>query len=291
MKIAVCVKQVLYTGGPFEIDRQSGLACLKDTEPIYTTSVADRSMLEEALILRDEIGGEVIALTMGPAGAVAALHICLARGADRAIHLLDDESLTNDPYRTGWVLSRAIAEEGFDLILCGTKSPDEGSSQLPSILAELLVLPQVTGVIKMEVSASEKKVQAVRRLERGRRERVECPLPAVIGGEPGIREPGYVSVWAQREAMRRKIETRPVASFNMGCQAAPLTRVVDLTQPRPRVKKTPRPDAQMSAAQRINFILGGGMAKKEKALLLEGPLEKMVDQVLDTLEREGIRLR
>ena len=288
MRIGVCVKQVLYTGGAFEIDPESNLPYPKDVEPIYLTNRTDRSALEEALSLRKEYGGEVITITLGPASAAAAVYPCLAMGADRGIHILQDESGANDAYRTALGLSRAVAALGCELILCGNRSSDEGTWQVPPMIAELLNLPQVTSVIKLDVSPGQKRVRAVRRLERGRREVVECPLPAVIGVESAIREPRYISVRAQLASTQKQIETTSFSSLFKGAEeATPLTRVVRFTPPRPRPKKMTQPDEGMDVSDRINFILSGGMAKKEDSRLIEGPPEKMAGQVIEILKREG----
>lgn len=288
MRIVVCAKQVLYAGGAFEIDPQTNRAYPKDTEPIHMTNRIDRSGLEEALRLKNEIGGEVISITFGPPGAAAAVYTCLASGADRGIHLIRDESIANDAFITALALSRAVADLGCDMIMCGTRSSDEGSWQVPPMMAELLSLPQVTSVIKMEVCAGGKKVRAVRRLERGKREVVECLLPAVIGVEAAIREPRYISVRAHLAATRTEIETPPMKSLLKGSEeTTPLTRLVSFSPPRPRPKKLAQPDASMDVADRINFILSGGMAKKEDSKLIDGPPEKMATQVIEILKREG----
>ena len=289
MRIAVCVKQVLYTGGHFEIDPGTGLACQKNTAPIFTVSRADRGALEEALRLRGESGGEVIAITVGPPRAAEALHTCLAGGADRGIHLLQDESMNTDAYGTALALSRAIAGLGCHLILCGTRSPDEGSSQTPPTLAERLNLPQVTCVIKIDLDAGGEKVRVVRRLERGKREVVECLLPAVIAVESAIREPRYISVRAHREAGQKKeVDVRP--AFDGANEESSLTRRVGLALPRPRPKKMEQMDAGMSASDRLKFIMSGGVVQKEQKEggPLTGPPEKMAGQIVEILKREGV---
>ena len=288
MRIIVCVKQVLYTGGAFEIDPEAKQAYPKNTEPIYMTNRIDRSALEEALSLRKEIGGDIVTITLGPDRAATVVSSCLASGADRAIHLISDDSKANDAYITALALSRAAAELGGDMILCGTRSSDEGSWQVPPMMAELLNLPQVTSVIKIEVSSGQKKVRAVRRLERGRREVVECPLPAVIGVEAAIREPRYISVRSHLISARSEIERRPMESLSKGSEGmTPLTRLVGFSPPRPRPKKLAQPDASMDVADRINFILSGGLAKKEDSKLIEGAPEKMAGEVIEVLKREG----
>jgi electron transfer flavoprotein beta subunit len=196
--------------------------------------------------------------------------------------------MDRDGYVTALALSEVLADLECRLILCGTRSSDEGSSQVPPTVAELMDLPQVTNVIKFELVTGQKKFRAIRRLERGRRELVECRLPALVGVETTIREPNYVSTRAYRQAQRKGIETRTIASFlRPPLDTTPRVRMVGLTPPRPRPKKLRLPNAHMSAAERIKFTMSAGMIQRENSTLLEGQPEKVASRLIEVLRSEA----
>jgi electron transfer flavoprotein beta subunit len=288
VRIAVCVRRVPYLGTPFEIDKQSGLVRQKGTEAIFVTNPDDRSALEESLGLRDEICGEVVVITVGSVEAKKSLYTCLACGADKVIHVLDKDGRCGDAYTTALALSRILASLHCGLIMCGTRSSDEGNAQVPAAIAELLSLPHVTSVIKMEFNGKQQRIRAVRRLEHGRREVVECPLPAVVGVEAGIREPRYISVQAYQHAVGQEIETRPVASlFSNAQELEPFIRVTKLFEPRPRPKKMSAPDSSMSPTERFRFIMSGGIGQKDGNIMMEGQIDKLVKQLIEVLRNQG----
>lgn len=291
MNIVVCVKQVVYPEVPFEIDETTGSASQKEPTPVYITNPADRCALEEAIKLREGFGGQVTALTVGPQRAKQAIYSCLARGADKGVHLLADSSIISDPYTTAFALGNAITDMAAAVILCGTSSLDEGSSQVPSALAELLHLPQVTGVIALEVGADGKHARTTRRLERGNREILECPLPAVIAVDTGINKPRYISAHNLEVASAQEIQTYDLGVHGLtsdeGERVKPLTRVLRMTPPRIRPKRMVAPDSSMSAADRLKFIMSGGINKKEGDLM-EEPVDNLVQKVIKMLQDEGL---
>ena len=291
MNIVVCVKQVVYPGVPFEIDETTGSASQKESTPVYTTNPVDRCALEEAIKLREGFGGQAIVLTVGPQQVKQAIYSCLAGGADKGIHLLADNSIISDPYTTAFALGNAITDLNADVILCGTSSLDEGSAQVPPTLAELLHLPQVTGVVALEVGVDGKHARATRRLERGNREILECPLPAVIAVDTSINKPRYISTHSLKVASAKNIQTHDLGVHGLtsdeGEGVRPLTRVLRMTPPRIRPKRMVAPDSSMSGADRLKFIMSGGIDKKEGDLM-EGPVDNLAQKVMKVLQDEGL---
>ena len=291
MKIVVCVKQILYAGVPFEIDEARGIAKQKEPVPVNTVNQTDRYALEEAIKLRDRFGGQVTALTVGPERSKQAVISCLAGGADEGIHLLGGSSMVSDYYTTAFALSQAIRDLNANIILCGTKSLDEGGSQVPPALAELLSLPQVTGVVRLEVGGDVKRAKVVRRLERGKREILECPLPAVIAVDIGINNPRYISIHNLEVASTREIVKHDLGLSGLvsdeGDKVQPLTRVLRVAQPRTRLKKMAAPDSSMSPAERLKFIMCGGISQKDRELL-DGPIDRLVQKVVKFLQDESL---
>lgn len=85
---------------------------------------------------------------------------CLARGADRVVHLLTDEQAHLDSFSVARVLSAEIGKRGFDLILCGDRTEDDGASEVGPVLADLLDIPQVTNVVNLKLSVRDRKLVA-----------------------------------------------------------------------------------------------------------------------------------
>jgi electron transfer flavoprotein alpha subunit len=145
----------------------------------------------EAIRLREEQGGEVVALTMGPPQAEEALRTTLAMGADRAIHLCDQAFAVADTIGTSRTLAMALEKEGTDLVLCGRKTVDSETWQVPPEVAAFLGWPQLTSVDRLEYTNG--------RL-RGRRvtdegfDTYEVELPAVASLTEGINE----GIWPAR---------------------------------------------------------------------------------------------
>jgi electron transfer flavoprotein alpha subunit len=143
--------------------------------------------------------GEVIAMTMGPPQAEEALRLCLALGADRCIHLSDRVFALADTLGTSRTLALAIQRESCDLVLCGRKTLDSETWQVPPEVAAFLGHPHVTGSIGLALDG--KRLRVRRETSEGE-ETIEAPLPAVVSVARGEREPveaepgeGRVDVW------------------------------------------------------------------------------------------------
>lgn len=283
------MKQVLDTRVPLQVNNS---VTQKEPSPVYITNPADRVALQKALEIKDLLEGtEVTAITAGPARAEQVLRMALAWGADQAIHLIKDDTLeVSDAYTTAFVLSKVC--KGYDLILCGHMSLDTCAAQVHAFLAETLDIPRVTGVVKLE-AISQKQVKLCRRLERGRRQVIECPLPALLTIDSLAGRPQYVSEFNLRQAAERQI--RQLTSANMGLSQSDvgpqafLVRVVSLSSPKPRVKKTYIPDGSMSASQRMSYLLSGGIAGRKQSNLLEGTADYLASQIVEYLTKEGIK--
>lgn len=289
MKIIVCIKQVLETRVPLVIDNS---VIQKETSPIYIMNPADRVALAKALQIKALLSSaETIVMTAGPAIAERVLRMALASGADEAVHLKDEVFEVSDAYTTALALSKVIKEVGYTMVLCGTRSLDTDAGQVPAFLAELLGIPQVTGVTGLEIMSQER-VRLWRRLEKGRRQIVDCPLPALYAIDLSAGQPRYVSEFALRQSMKREI--RNLALADIGLTKADvdprssLIRVISLSPPNPRPKKIYIPNGSVSAAQRISYLFSGGLTKEKESNLLEGTPDYLAKQVLKYLVGEGL---
>ena len=135
--------------------------------------------------LKETMSVEAVVFTMGPPQARDALIQCLAMGADRAVHLVDQAFAGSDTLATARALSRALRRERFDLIICGRNSIDAETAQVGPEIAEFLNLPQVTCVTNIEIDSSCSSVTAARQTDEGH-EIVSCPLPALITVTEGV---------------------------------------------------------------------------------------------------------
>jgi electron transfer flavoprotein alpha subunit len=137
----------------------------------------DSFAVAEAARLRDEHGGEVIAVTMGPPQAEEALRECMRLGADRSIHLSDRAFAVADTLGTSRTLAMAIDKEGCDLVLCGRKTLDSETWQVPPEVAAFLGRPHATNAVGLALADGKLRVR--RETDEGE-ETVELPLPALV---------------------------------------------------------------------------------------------------------------
>jgi electron transfer flavoprotein alpha subunit len=142
--------------------------------------------VSEAIRLRDEHGGEVVTMSMGPPQAEEALLMTLAMGADRAVHLSDRAFAVADTLGTSRTLALAVAKEGADLVLCGRKTVDSETWQVPPEVAAYLGWPQLTSVDRLELPTAGE-LRARRETDEGF-DTYELALPAVVSVTESIHE-------------------------------------------------------------------------------------------------------
>jgi electron transfer flavoprotein beta subunit len=161
----------------------------------------DKNALEMALQLKQNHGGEVILLSMGPPFFEQYLRLGIAMGADNAVLLSDRAFAGADTYPTSYTLAMAAKKIGnFDLVLCGEESSDASTGQVPPGIAEWLGIPQVTYVTQLNLTGSS--VRAKRTIKGGY-EIIETPLPLLASVELGCNSPRFPDFrrkrWAEKE--------------------------------------------------------------------------------------------
>lgn len=231
MKILVAIKQVPARDSQLQL--VPGTNWIDESSLSFEMNEPDSYALEEALQLRDAQGGEVIALSAGPARVTSTLREALAKGADRAIHLDEPALHTWDTLSTARLLAAAIAQESPDLILTGIQSDDLGAGQTGVILAELLGLPHAT--IIMQVEPHPTHIRVKRELEDGWFQHVTLPLPALLTIQSGIRPLRYATLMGIKKARTKELKTLTAAELNI--TPTPVCEVVSLTAPT-RTKQT-----------------------------------------------------
>ncbi|MEE9152249.1 MAG: electron transfer flavoprotein subunit beta/FixA family protein [Thermoplasmata archaeon] len=197
MNIIVLIKQVPDTTD-VKIDQKTGTLIREGVPSIINPD--DKHAIEEALRLREKLGGKVTVLSMGPPQALDALREAKAMGTDDNILLSDRAFAGADTWATSYTLATAIKKIGeFDLIICGRQAIDGDTAQVGPQIAECLGLPQITYVRKIEIEG--KTVKAERTLEDGF-ERIETSLPVLITVIKDLNKPRYPSVKGIVEACR-----------------------------------------------------------------------------------------
>jgi electron transfer flavoprotein beta subunit len=208
MKIAVCIKQVPTRDWQPRLDDTR--TWIREQDATYEMNEPDAYALEEALRLKEKLGGEVVACSAGPARVAQVLREALARGADRAIHVESDDLAAADAFVVASALAGATKEDGFDLVLTGLQSDDQGFGQTGVILAERLGFSHAT--IIMEVQADGATLRVKRELEGGWFQWLTLPTPAVLTIQSGINQLRYATLKGIMAAKKKEIRVAPPAS-------------------------------------------------------------------------------
>jgi electron transfer flavoprotein beta subunit len=224
VNIVVCVKQVPDTEAQIKVKGDgSGI----DEGGIkWVMNPYDEYGVEEALKLKEKSGGEVTVVSVGPARAMETIRTALAMGADKGIHIDDPSLYSADAYATAQALAAAVKGVSYDMVFCGQRAIDDDSGQVGSILAELLGIPQVTMVTKLEVSGTSAK--AVRPVE-GAQLVIETALPCVITATKGLNEPRYASLPGIMKAKKKPVDVKNAAA--LGITAESKSKVVKFVPP------------------------------------------------------------
>jgi electron transfer flavoprotein beta subunit len=222
MKIVVAIKQVPARDSLLRAD--SSRHWIQEEDLTYEINEPDAYALEEALQLKEKHGGEVVVLCAGPKRAAQTIREALAKGADRAIHIEEDQMGSFDPLGVARLMAKALEPEKPDLVLTGLQSDDLGYGQTGVILAELMGLPHAT--IIMEVDKQDGSIRVKRELENGWFQRIEMPLPALLTIQSGIRKLRYATLMGIKKAKTKEI--RRLATADLGGAAG--SRSIELAR-------------------------------------------------------------
>jgi len=284
MRIVVFVKQIGYVYHPLAIESVGGV--IDPEKMVYMLNPYDESALEEAIQIKERFPGcEVIIITAGPPRDEEALRYAFAFGADRMIRI-NTESLV--PWSIASLLVEVIRNLNLDIILCGKRATDTNDNQVPTLVAELLNLVQVSGIISLEPFPKEEKAMVERYLGKGDREEIECKLPALFTVEKGLNDPRYPTLPNRLLAEKHEIEVIEESSLGARLDNVPdLSVSAQLTPPRPKPKKAFTPDTHLSPGERLKLIMSGGAADK-KSDLIEGIPEELANKIMEVLIQEKV---
>jgi electron transfer flavoprotein beta subunit len=260
MEILVCVKRVPDTAEN-EIEIKGDGTDIERDDLVYSVNEWDNYATEEAIQIRDNVGGSVTVVTVGDDEAEEVLRRQMAMVADKGI-LLSDDAFEGSDGRGIATLLKAIVEKGnYDLILTGAQA-DDGAGQVGGMLAAMLDLPYASLVNKVDVSGG-KTIKVGREIEGGNQEMSEIELPCVLSIQTGINEPRYVGIRGIRKVASVEIPTHGagdlgVAADSIGAGAA-------------RVKRVDYFTPEMG----------------EGAEILEGSMEEKIDKLIELLKAKG----
>jgi electron transfer flavoprotein beta subunit len=231
MHFVACVKQVPNTAD-VKINPETNTLMREGVESIINPF--DMFAIEEALRLKEKMGGAVTAISMGPPQAESALREAISMGADAAVLLTDRAFAGSDTWATSYVLAMGLRKLGaFDLVICGKQASDGDTAQVGPGIATHLDLPQITYVRKIEqIGAGE--IVAERMLETGY-EVVAAPLPCLLTVVKEINVPRLPSLKGKLAAKKAAVTRWGAAdigaeSAKIGLDGSP-TKVVRIFTP------------------------------------------------------------
>ena len=248
MKILVLMKQVANKDAILRINKEG--TWIEEADLSFEVNESDGYALEEALRIKEKVSGEVVVVSMGPQRAKSVIKDALARGADRAIHILGDNVTHLSPFAAASALAEAIRDEQADLIMTGLQSDDYGYAQTGVILAEILGLPHATIVI--EIDAGGEQLRVKRELESGWYQWYTMPKPALLTIQSGISQIRYATLKGIMAAKKKEIK-----------EVTPAADAVSKSSHQ-RIEKIYLPQKQKQTQ-----LLGGGDAKKGAVELAE----------------------
>ena len=255
MKIIVCIKQVP-DAKDVRLDPETNTLAREGVQSIMNPY--DQHALEAAVTLKEQHGGEVIAVTMGPPQAEEMLRLAISCGADKVVLVSDRAFAGADTWATAYTLENALKKIGeYDLILCGKQAIDGDTAQVGPGLATRLGIPFVTCVQKIR-EASEKELVMERMMDDGY-DVVAVDFPVLVTVVKDINEPRVPSLKGKMKAKKAEIITMSAEDIGadpacIGLPGSP-TKVVDVFPPQARAERA----------------------------VLEGTIDEQIDQLVDKL--------
>ncbi len=200
MNIVVCMKRVPDTATKIRINSEN--KAIDESGIEYVINPYDEYAIEAGLQIKEKEGGEVVILTLDSSDVAPVVRNALAMGADRAVILKCDRKPV-DSFSTASALAEGLKGLNPDIILMGKQGVDYDNSQIGPMVAQLLGIPCVSVVTKLEVSDG--KAVANRQIEGGE-EVVESSLPAIFTAQKGLNEPRYASLKGIMAAKKKKLD-------------------------------------------------------------------------------------
>jgi electron transfer flavoprotein beta subunit len=259
MEILVCVKRVPDTAeNEIEVNRAG--SDIERDDLVYSVNEWDNYAVEEAIQIRDKVGGSVTVVTVGDDESEEVLRREMAMGADNGLLLCDDAFESADGRGIATLLKAAVEKGKYDLILTGAQA-DDGAAQVGGMLAAMLDYPYASLVNKIEVLDGKLKVG--REIEGGNQEMNEIALPCVLSIQTGINEPRYVGIRGIRKVASVEIPQQGAADLGVDPAAV---------------------GAAGAKVKRVDYFVP---ETGEGAEMLEGSTEEIIAKLIELLKAKG----
>ena len=260
MEILVCVKRVPDTAEN-EIEVNSDGTDIDRDDLVYSVNEWDNYAVEEAIQIRDNVGGTVTVVSVGDEESEEVIRREMAMGADQGVLLSDDAFNGSDGNGIALILKAEIEKGKYDLIMTGAQA-DDGAGQVGGMLAAMLDLPYASLVNTIDI-IDDKKIKVGREVEGGNVEMNEIELPCVLSIQTGINEPRYVGIRGIRKVASVEIPVHGASDLALASDA--------VGEAGANVKKVDYfvPD------------MGDG------AEILEGSTEEIIDKLVEHLKAKG----
>ncbi len=260
MEILVCVKRVPDTSEN-EIEVRGDGTDIERDDLVYSVNEWDNYAVEEAIQIRDKVGGTVTVVSVGDEDAEEVIRREMAMGADNGIHLMDDAFEGSDGKGTAAILKALVEKGNYDLILTGAQA-DDGAGQVGGMLAAMCDYPFASLVNLIEV-VDDKKIKVGREIAGGNQEMNEMDLPCVLSIQTGINEPRYVGIRGIRKVASVEIPAKSAADLGLDSGAVG------------------------SAAAKVNRLDYFVPELGEGAEMLEGSTEEIIEKLIEMLKAKG----
>lgn len=232
MNIVVCLKQVPDTETQIKIGSDGKSIVTDDIK--WVINPYDEFGVEEALRLKEKFGGEVTVVGLGPKRVTESIRTALAMGADKGILITDDALEGSDSLATAKALAAAIKDLEYDLIFTGQRGVDDDMGVVGAAVADLLGIPSVSLVVKVE-AAEDGKSATVNRPVEGETLVIETSLPALLSAQKGLNEPRYASLPGIMKAKKKPLEEKSLADLGLDAaefgEGARKLKILELTPP------------------------------------------------------------
>jgi len=260
MEILVCVKRVPDTSEN-EIEVNSDGSDIERDDLVYSVNEWDNYAVEEAIQIRDKVGGTVTVVTVGDEEDEEVLRRQMAMGADQGLLLSDDTFEGSDGMGIATLLKAAVEKSNYDLILTGAQA-DAGAGQVGGMLAAMCDLPYASLVSAIEIM-DDGKIKVGREIAGGNQEMNEMTLPCVLSIQTGINEPRYVGIRGIRKVASVDIPVQGAADLGVSA------------------------DAVGNAGAKIKRLDYFVPELGEGAEMLEGSTEEIVEKLVELLKAKG----
>lgn len=260
MEILVCVKRVPDTSeNEIEVNRDG--TDIERDDLVYSVNEWDNYAVEEAIQIRDKVGGSITVVSLGDEDAEEILRREMAMGADNGIHLQDDAFEGSDGLGVATALKAVVEKGNYDLILTGAQA-DDGAGQIGGMLAAMLNVPYASLVASLEV-IDDSKIKVGREVAGGNLEMNEISLPCVLSIQTGINEPRYVGIRGIRKVASVEIPIQGAGDLGLAADSV---------------------GEAGAKVKRLDYFvpdLGEG------AEMLEGSTEEIIDKLIELLKAKG----